>query len=94
MGGIPTKLHFCDKTQNGQANKTADALSRRNLVVQEGKIQVLGFEFMKAFYDQDSDFQEAFEACKSPVQYDKGKWTQFMIQDGFLFINNLLGNPK
>lgn len=30
---------------------------------------------MKELYDQDSNFQEAFEACKSPLQYDKGKWT-------------------
>ena len=47
---------------SGQANKVADALSRRSLVVQEGKIQVLGFKFMKELYDQDFDFQEAFEA--------------------------------
>ena len=66
---------FVIKHISGQANKVADALSRRNLVVKECKIQVLGFEFMKELYDQDSDFQEAFEACKSPVQYDRGKWT-------------------
>ena len=60
---------------NGQANKVANALSRRNLVVQEDKIQVLGFESIKELYDQDSDFQEDFEACKSPIHYDRGKWT-------------------
>ena len=63
-------------------------------MVQEGKIQVLGFEFMKELYDQDPYFQEAFEACKSLVQYDKGKWTKFMIQDGLLFRNNQLCIPK
>ena len=52
---------------SGQANKVSYALSKRNLVVQEGKIQVLRFEFMKDLYDQDSDFQEAFEVCKSPM---------------------------
>ena len=52
---------------SGQANKVADALSRINLVVQEGKIQILEFEFMKELYDQDSYFQEAFKACKNPV---------------------------
>ena len=75
---------------SGQANKVADTLSRRNLVVQEGKIHVLGFEFMKELYDQDSDFQEVFEACKSPIHYDRGKWAEFMIQDGLLFRNNQL----
>ena len=62
--------HIC-----GQDNKVADALRRRNLVAQEGNIHASGFEFMKELYDQDSNFQEAFEACKSPVQYGRGKWT-------------------
>ena len=49
---------------------------------------------MKELYAQDSDFQEAYEACKSSVQYDRGKWTKFMIQDGLLFRNNQLCIPK
>ena len=40
-----------------QANKVADALNRKSLVVKEGKIQVLGFEFMKELYEKDFDFQ-------------------------------------
>ena len=59
---------------SGQANKVEDALSRRSLVVQECKIQILGFEFMKELYAQDFDFQESFEACRSLIQYDRGKW--------------------
>ena len=78
---------FVLKHINGQANKVADALSGRILVVQEGDIQVMGFKFME-LYEQDSDFQEAFEACKSLVQYDRGKWEKFMTQDGLLFRNN------
>jgi hypothetical protein len=85
---------FVIKNINGQANKVADARRGRNLVVQEGKIQVLWFEFIKELYDQDSKFQKAFQSCKSPVQYDKGKWTKFMIQDGFLFRNSQLCIPK
>ena len=42
---------FVLKHISGQDNKVVDALNRRNLVVQEGKIQVLGFEFMKELYD-------------------------------------------
>ena len=49
---------------------------------------------MKELYAQDFDFQETYEACKSPVQYDRGKWTEFMIQDGLLFRNNQLCIPK
>ena len=62
---------FVIKHISGQGNKVADALSRRSLVIQEGKIQVLGFEFMKELYDQDSNFQEVFEACKCPMHYDR-----------------------
>ena len=47
---------FVLKHISGQANKVADALNGRNLVVQECKMQVLGFEFMKQLYDQDSYF--------------------------------------
>ena len=75
---------FVIKHISVQANKVVDALSKRNLVVQEGKIQVLGFEFMKRLYDQDSDFQEAFQACKSPVQYDRGKWKEFFYSRWFI----------
>ena len=49
---------------------------------------------LKELYDQDSDFQEAFEACKSPVQCDIGKWTKYMIQDSLFFRNSQLCIPK
>lgn len=58
---------FLIKHISGQSNKVADVLSRISLVVQECKVQILGFEFMKELYAQDSDFQEAYEACKSSV---------------------------
>ena len=45
---------------------------------------------MKELYDQDSNFQEAFEDCESPIHYDRGKWMEIMIQDGLLFRNNQL----
>ena len=79
---------------SGEANKVADALNRKSLVFQEGKIQVLGLKFMKELYEQDSDFQEAFKACKNPMHFDKGKWIEFMIQDGLLFRNSQLCIPK
>ena len=47
---------FVLKHISGQANKIVDALSRRNLIIQEGNIQILGFEFMKAMYETDLDF--------------------------------------
>ena len=49
---------------------------------------------MKELYDQDFDFQKVFEACKSPIHYDRGEWIEFMIQDGLLFRNSQLYIPK
>ena len=85
---------FVIKNISGQANKVVDALSKRSLVIQESKNQILGLEFMKELYAQDSNFQEAFEACKSTIHNDRGKWEEFMIQDGLLFRNNQLCIPK
>ena len=79
---------FVLKHISGQANKVADA------VIEECKVRILGFEFMKELYAQDSDLMKAYEAYKSLVQYDKGKWTEFMIQDRLLFRNNQLCIPK
>ena len=75
MGGITTEFTFVINQISGKANKEVDVLSRRSLVIQECKVQILGFEFMKELYAQDSYFQEAYEAYKNPVQYDRGKWT-------------------
>ena len=49
---------------------------------------------MKELYAQDFDFHKAYEACKSLVQHDRGKWIEFIIQDGLLFRNNQLCIPK
>ena len=47
---------FVIKHISGQANKVANVLSRRSLVIQECKVQILGFPFVKELYAQDSDF--------------------------------------
>lgn len=36
---------FVIKHISGQSNKVVDALSRRNVILQESQVQVLGFEF-------------------------------------------------
>ena len=40
-------FNFVLKHIIGQANKVADALSRKSILVQESQIQVLGFDFLK-----------------------------------------------
>lgn len=56
----------------------------------ESQIQVLGFDFLKELYEIDSDFKEAFEACKNPVLMDRSKWLDYFLQDGQLFKKNQL----
>ena len=50
-------FHFVLRHINGQSNKVADALSRRNVLLQDSQIQVLGFNFLKELYETDSDFK-------------------------------------
>eukprot|EP00253_Pinus_taeda_P036208 PITA_36208 len=76
---------FVLKHMSGQANKVADALSRRNLILQESTIQVLGFEHLKDLYEVDADFKEAYEACKNPLLRDSSSWLDYNMQEGLLF---------
>eukprot|EP00253_Pinus_taeda_P032334 PITA_32334 len=87
-------FHFVLKHINGQLNKVADALSRRNTLFQESQIQALGFDFLKELYEKDLDFKEAFEACKTPVLMDRNKWLDYFLQDGLLFKRNQLSIPN
>lgn len=86
-------FHFVLKHITGQSNKVADALSRRNVLLQESQIQVVGFDFLKELYENDSDFKEAFEACRNPALADRSKWLDYFLQDGLLFRKNQLCIP-
>eukprot|EP00253_Pinus_taeda_P006315 PITA_06315 len=76
---------FVLKHISGQANKVANALSRRALLLQESGIQVMGFEYLKDLYQMDADFKEAFEACQNPVLRNTSPWLDFNLQEGLLF---------
>eukprot|EP00253_Pinus_taeda_P005876 PITA_05876 len=76
---------FALKHISGQANKVADALSRRNLILQESTIQVLGFEHLKDLYEADADFKEAYESCQNPLLRDNISWLDYNMQEGLLF---------
>lgn len=55
---------------------------------------MLGFDFPKRLYETDSDFKEAFEACKNNVLVDRNKWLDWFLQDGLLFKKNQLCIPN
>jgi hypothetical protein len=85
---------FVIKHIYGSANKFADVLSRRNLVVQEFQVKTLGFEHLKEMYQEDLDFKEAYEAYENPLLRDKNSWVEYLIQDGLLFKGSQLCIPR
>ena len=85
---------FFIKHISRNANKVVDALSRRCLILQEFQVKTLGFEHLKEMYCDDTDFKEAYEACENLVLRDRSQWTEYMIQEGFLFKGNQLCIPK
>jgi len=63
----------------------ADALSRRNLILQESMIQDIGFEHLKDLYEIDANFKESYEACQNPLLRDNSSWLDYNMQEGLLF---------
>ena len=76
---------FVIKHVSGKANRVADALSRKSLMVQESQVQVLGFDFLKYLYKSNIDFKEAYEISLNHAQTDRGPWNEYILQDGLLF---------
>jgi hypothetical protein len=81
---------FVTKHISGTANKVADALSRKCLLMQEFKVRTLGFENLKDMYRENPDFKEAYEAAENPVLGDRSQWIEYVIQEGLLFKGNQL----
>jgi hypothetical protein len=78
----------------GIANKVANVLSRKCLILQEFHVKNLGFDNLKDMYKDDSDFKDAYEACENIVLRDRSQWIEYLIQDGLLFRGNQLCIPK
>ena len=78
----------------GSANKFADSLSRRSLVVQEFQVKTIGFEHLREMYQEDPNFKEAYEAYENPLLRDDNSWEEYLIQDGFLFKGGQLCIPR
>ena len=72
-------FHFTIKHKSGKLNQGADALSRRYLLLFHLDALILGFEHLKALYDDDEDFWGLFATCSKHPKRD------FLIQEGLLF---------
>lgn len=84
---------FVLKHISGQANKVADALNIRVLLLQESTIRVLGFEHLKELYQTDADFKEAYEACQNPLLRNNSLWLGYNLQE-LLFKGGQLCVPE
>ena len=51
---------FSIKHKKGIVNKVADALSRRNLMIQNIELESVGILVMKDMYAKDEDFKEIY----------------------------------
>ncbi len=70
---------FVLKHISEQANKVADVLSRRALLLQESAIQVLGFKHLKELYQTNADFKEAYEAYQNPLLRNNSPWLDYNL---------------
>jgi hypothetical protein len=70
---------FIIKHISGTANKVADALSKKCLLMQEFRVKTLDFDNLKDMYRDDPDFKEVYEASKNPILRDKSQWIEYMI---------------
>ena len=75
------------KYKQGKENVVADALSRRYALLSTLDTKLLGFEYIKDLYTNDTDFSDVFKAC------DKVAFGKFYRHDGFLFRENRLCVP-
>jgi hypothetical protein len=77
------------KYKKGKDNVVADALSRRNVLLNQLEVKVLGLENLNEMYNDDPEFLASYIHCK-----DGKGWEKYHIHDGFLFRANKLCVPN
>jgi hypothetical protein len=77
------------KYKKGKDNIVADALSRKNILLNQLEVKVLGLESIKELYSTDHEFLEPYTNCTAR----KG-WEKYHTHEGFLFRANKLCVPN
>jgi len=79
------------KHKAGSENKVADALSRRSLLLNSVRAEVIGFEQIKEEYESCPDFKTVYQDLTQGPSSDHKDYT---LLDGFLFFKNRLCIPR
>ena len=75
------------KYKQGKENIVADALLCRYVLLHTMNTRLLGFEYVKELYGNDSDFAEIYNACGNSA------FGKFYLMDGYLFKENRMCVP-
>lgn len=70
------------KHRSERSNKVANALSRRQLLLTENQVEVVGFDELKNLYLEDPNFTKAWEASIEHITLDRTRWLDYLILDG------------
>ena len=65
---------FVIKHTSGNFNKVVDALNMVDMIVQEVKVNTLGFENLIDMYKEDLDIKDIYAACENPVTHNRSQW--------------------
>lgn len=79
---------FHIKHKSGKLNQVANALSRRNSLLNTMQVKVSGFEILKEQYPEDPCFKQIWVECS------KGHVDTYLLQEGYLFKGNRLCIPE
>jgi hypothetical protein len=74
--------------KQGKENIVVDALSRRYVLLTSLSAKMIGFEYVKDVYANDTDFSDVYIAC------DKATFAKFYKHDGYLFKESKLCVPN
>ena len=76
------------------ANKVFDALSRRNVAIQEAKLESASLPTLKDMYINDEYYKEAYQVYLELGDRYHTNFTKYLIQEEILFIGSQLYIPQ